>query len=167
LESRGAELTDCGFLGEQVEPFVRDVCRWGGYPGIAERVLRRAGGDTLRKAFSEALECLAAGASCADGSAQAAALRRVNLLPGLGSVSFATKHLRFLRPCWCPVLDSLVRCGFGYSDDPEGYAQWSRDCLHVARLLAQAQIARPGDNPPRSWNAADVEAALFAALQGW
>jgi hypothetical protein len=48
-----------------------------------------------------------------------AALAAVNQLCCLGRPSFASKHLRFLRPEHCPVLDSVLATTLGYRSSPE------------------------------------------------
>ena len=69
------------------------------------------------------------------------ALREINHIHQLGSPSFASKHLRFLRPDLCPILDSIISGRLHYRANPQGYAQLSRDCLEIAALLEQYSTA--------------------------
>jgi hypothetical protein len=94
-----------------------------------------------------------------------AALKKMNEVDGLG-ISFASKHLRLLFPEYCPVLDSILSCRLGYALTADGYGAFARRCTEIAGELNRAQIAStfPGRT---DWRPSDVEAALFAWVNGW
>jgi hypothetical protein len=85
---------------------------------------------------------------------------------GIGAPSFASKHLRFLRPDVCPILDSVIAGNLTYASTSAGYAQYAADCLEIARVLENNGVPNPVLRSDR-WRAADVDMALYAALQGW
>jgi len=95
------------------------------------------------------------------------ALEELNGLDGLGTPSFASKHLRFLRPLTCPVLDAILRDCLPYRFNPTGYAEFARDCTEVADALNARGVANPHPERPTRWFVADVEAALFAHARDW
>jgi len=86
----------------------------------------------------------------------------MNVLNGLGSPSFASKHLRFLRPEVAPVFDSVLHKALPYSPDPTGYAEFGRDCTLLAEALTARGIPNAFQRKDARWFAADVEAALYA-----
>jgi hypothetical protein len=81
-------------------------------------------------------------------------------------VSFASKHLRFLFPKYCPTLDSILSFRLRYKPSPAGYGSFVRKCNGIAGELNNAKIASifPGQT---DWRPSDVEAALFAWANGW
>ena len=161
IEASGQHLCEAGFPEGPLESFVKDVCSWGNYAGIAGRVLKRNSLPDIRAVLIRAVAELDG-----DTPRYGAALHRVNTLNGLGEPSFASKHLRFLRPQHCPVFDSLLREGLPYSFDPEGYAQFAADCRELAHALKQAGVNNPRNRPQGVWFAADVEAAVYAHVTG-
>jgi hypothetical protein len=94
------------------------------------------------------------------------ALHEINRIKHLGRSSFASKHLRFLRPDVCPILDSIISGMLNYEFNARGYGQLSKDCLRVAKVLQAVGIPNPMHRDQGSWYAADVEMALFAYLKG-
>jgi hypothetical protein len=162
LEATGWELVTRGFPEADLENFVRNVCIWGGYPGIAGRILKNNHLGTIRVAFLNASEVL--DSNMPD---TAAALRSVNQIHTLGQVSFASKHLRFLWPNACPVLDSVISSSLGYSMTTTGYSQFCRDCSQISETLRNLGMVNPMQREEDGWFAADVEMALFAGLNGW
>ena len=162
LERVGAVLLSDGLPDSRIEEFVRRVCRWGGYPGIAGRVLKHNTLAQIRSAFLEAVGQLALGQPRV-----ATALSAVNRISGLGRPSFASKHLRFLRPDLCPVLDRLVAKHCGYPLDPSGYHAFAAACRTASHELITAHVANPVFRPGGVWFVADVENALFAEINGW
>ncbi|MBV8452034.1 MAG: hypothetical protein JOZ29_07125 [Deltaproteobacteria bacterium] len=95
------------------------------------------------------------------------ALAHLNRLHSLGSPSFASKHLRFLRPDICPVLDSVLRDALPYSFDPEGYTAFAEDCRSIGEILTRQRAKNPWDRFDGAWFAADIEAALYVHFNGW
>ena len=155
LEHDGAALLAAGFPFPQLETFIRAVCRWGGYAGIAGRILSRNTAQEITTRFSDTTP------NFAGAQPAASALVSLNHLSDLGTPSFASKHLRFMRPDICPVLDSLLSQSLGYPFTPAGYQQLSTDCCVIAQHLGAAGILLPED---KRWGAADVEMSIFACL---
>ncbi|MEL7667270.1 MAG: hypothetical protein AAGU73_03585 [Actinomycetota bacterium] len=163
LEGVAMRLVQRGFPEDDTAHFVRAVCRWGGYPGIAGRVLKSNDAHKIRRALLGAVDALAEG----DGHAPRRALESINAIRGLGTPSFASKHLRFLDPATCPVLDRLVARNYGYPLTPHGYELYATDCGNIARALRVAGKANPVPTRTNSWAAADVDAVLFALIKSW
>jgi hypothetical protein len=155
LELDGAALPAAGFAFARLDPFIRGVCRWGNYAGIAGRVLKRNTQQEIISRFSGTT----VGFACTLPAASA--LVSLNHLSGLGTPSFASKHLRFIRPDICPVLDRLLSKDLGYCFTPAGYQQFSTDCCAVAQQLDTAGVLLP---TAKRWGAADVEMSIFACL---
>lgn len=139
---------------------MRAVCEWGGYAGVGGRVLRHNTIPHIREAFSEALSRLRS--SEPDCKTALSVMNRVH---GLGTPSFASKHLRFLRPTVCPVYDAILKVALPYSFDAKGYGEFAFDCAKLAKALSEAGIDNP--TPKNDWYVADVEAALFAHVNEW
>jgi hypothetical protein len=100
-----------------------------------------------------------------DRPSPVAALKKMDEVKGL-DVSFASKLLRLLFPEYCPVLDSILSCRLGYAPTADGYGAFACRCTEIAGELNRAQIAStfPGRT---DWRPSDVEAALFAWVNGW
>ncbi|MBC8492150.1 MAG: hypothetical protein H8D43_00080 [Chloroflexi bacterium] len=160
LEHEASDLRDDGFPEEQLEKFIRNVCVWGNYLAIAYKVFKNNERSAIQKRFSNATNALSSDIPDVQG-----ALREINQIKGLGRPSFASKHLRFLRPDVCPVLDSIISKNLGYALDRHGYKQFSDDCLRIAETLEQHGVANPMDRESGKWFAADVEMALYTYLR--
>lgn len=154
IEQFGKKLGEMDFPQEETAQFVMNVCTWGGYPGIAGRVLKNNKIDQICGAFRGGLSDLKAGSVFK-------ALCRVNTISGLGTPSFASKHLRFLRPDMCAVFDSIPRDSLAIPFDPSGYHQFCADCTSLARALVTNQIPCPASRDGGAWLAADAEGALY------
>jgi len=161
LEDKGKALVQEGFARASAVQFVRSVCGWGGYDGIAGRVLKRNSHANLADALRRAWEALRR-----DPSAPEVALTYMNGLRSLGTPSFASKHLRFLCPEYCPVFDSLLQQALPYSFDAQGYGDFARDCRRLAEELVSKGVPGPAYRPSMRWYAADVEAALYMHVKG-
>ncbi|MFT4175787.1 MAG: hypothetical protein QM627_03950 [Luteolibacter sp.] len=155
LERDGAALIGSGFQFPQLEDFIRAVCRWGGYAGIAGRILNRNSQQAIISSFSSTIPAFA----CHHPASSA--LVALNHLSDLGTPSFASKHLRFLRPDVCPVLDRLLSQSLGYRFTPVGYQQFSTDCSTIAQQLITSGIFQASG---KRWGSADVEMSIFARL---
>jgi len=155
LEQDGAQLIQDGFPFTNLEQFIRQVCRWGGYPGIAGRVLNKNRPQEIIQRFTDAIQAFAF------AQPAAAALESLNHLTDLGTPSFASKHLRFLRPDICPVLDRLLSTDLGYPFSPTGYQEMSDDCIEIGNLIT-TQVGPVEEGRP--WGASDVEMSIFAFL---
>ena len=160
LEHEASRLCATGFAEEQLASFIRKVCKWGNYPGIAGRVLKHNDLSTIRGRFISAINALNSDIPDVQG-----ALREINQIWGLGRPSFASKHLRFLRPDVCPVLDRTISKHLQYPLDEYGYKQFSDDCLRIAETLQQHGVSNPMGRESGKWFAADVEMALFQYLR--
>jgi hypothetical protein len=161
LEELGQELLASGFSDEILEPFIRRVCYWGGYSGIAGRVFKRNALADIRHHFGRAATALHQ-----DVPDLKAALQAINAIKGLGTPSFSSKQLRFLFPDLCPILDTVTK-SLGYPFNAEGYAQFAMDCATIARTLETAEIPNPRNRPNNRWFVGDIDMALFAYLNGW
>lgn len=161
IEVLGERVAKEDFRPAAVGEFVREVCRWGRHAGIGARVLGRNSLESIAGSLREAY-CLLQ----SDPSRPDAAIAKVNALWGLGRPSFASKHLRFLRPDICPVLDSILRNMLPYSFDAKGFARFSRDCVELAKTLSAGSLQGLDHRPNKGWLAADVEASLYAYAKG-
>jgi hypothetical protein len=160
IERFGTNLAATNFFENDTREFVKKVCEWGGYSGIAGRVLKQNSITDICNGLREASSILTTGKSVAD------ALMRVNKLRSLGTPFFASKHLRFLQPDLCGVFDSILDEVLPYSFDPAGYSDFCTDCSAVAKELAAKGVSNPRMRVGGGWYVADVEGALYTfALQ--
>jgi hypothetical protein len=159
LEAEGSRLISTDFAERQLGSFIQRVCTWGGYPGIAGRVLNQNSTAQIRRLFRSAMTRLEADPPDVGG-----ALSEVNLIRNLGTPSFASKHLRFLRPDICPILDSIVSARLSYQFNRNGYGVLSEDCNNIAHLLQYNKFSNPRHRDDNKWYVADVEMAIFAYL---
>jgi len=160
IETLGSSLIDEDFPLAGTHHFVKEVCRWGNYSGIAGRIFEGNADTAIATALRDAVGIL--------GNPQgnvSAALTRVNRLRSLGTPSFASKHLRFLDPCKCPVFDAVLRQFLPYSFGPDGYALFAADCVRLAKTLTQKRMPNPW-REDGVWRAADAEAALWTWARG-
>jgi hypothetical protein len=144
---------------EPTREFIRAVCKWGRFAGVAGRILKRNSKKKILAAFEKARLRLLQTAPDLK-----AAMESLNELEALGRPSFASKHLRFMLPQKCPVYDRILNNALPYDSTPAGYAEFATDCLTISRQLIKRKI----ENPIRgsvTWYAADVEAAIFAAIR--
>lgn len=157
VEEQGQRFIEDGFLQTEVRRFVEAVCRWGNYAGIAGRVLKQNSLEAIGDALRHSLEHL--DARPVD---LASAIRCTNALKGLGTPSFASKHLRFLRPEVAPVFDAQLRQALPYSFDAKGYADFGKDCTRLADALTARGVSNAFQRKGARWFVADVEASLYA-----
>jgi hypothetical protein len=158
LERQGERLLGA-FADEELVAFVRRVSEWGGYPKTAERVFDRNDFSEVRHRFENAVEALTM-----DDPHLKFALRELRCIRGLG-VSFASKHLRLIRPDVCPVLDSVLSERLGYPLNVSGYKRFSDACLSVGRRLKERGIENPMRRKDQAWYAADVEMAVYVFVR--
>lgn len=157
LESAATQLAQSAFPQPAALRFLRQVCRWGGYYGIAERVRMNNQPEAIRQAFIGARNQLA------DGNV-VCALGHVNALHGLGRLSFASKFLRFLAPAKAPILDRIISTETGFPLSAIGYGQLIQACHRAAAELSAAGIINPV-RPNGVWFVADIEAAFYADME--
>jgi hypothetical protein len=162
VEQLAAEVIAADFEPEGVRTFVTEVCEWGGYAGIAGRVLKDNSSDAISRSLREAFAHLDA-----HPPEIPRALVSVNGVCGLGTPSYASKHLRFLRPDICPVYDDVLRNALPYSFNPDGYGAFAEDCRTISVHLSDAQIENPIARTGGAWYAADVEAAIYVFIKQW
>ncbi len=160
LETEGTRLKSADFAEQPLESFIRRVCTWGGYPGIGGRIINQNSTAKISKYFRSANAKLESDFPDIGG-----ALHEVNSIRGLGTPSFASKHLRFLRPDICPILDSIVSVRLRYRFDRHGYQALSNDCAKIAASLQFNQVANPRHRDGYKWYVSDVEMAMFSYLK--
>lgn len=157
MENRYASLISKPFTDfSLIKKFIQDVCKWGNYAGVSGKVLKNNDQFKILDAFNKARLILNS-----KNPDLALALSEINELYGLGTPSFASKHLRFMLPQKCPVYDSILTDVLPYSFDPSGYAIFARDCQNISNELNKRSI----ENPIRksiTWYVSDVEAAIFS-----
>lgn len=159
LELEGSQLKSADFAEQQLGSFIRHVCIWGGYPGIGGRIINQNSMSKISECFRSAMAKLESDIPNISG-----ALQEVNFIRGLGTPSFASKHLRFLRPDICPILDSIISARLSYPFNGYGYQALSSDCAKIAVLLQFNQIANPRHRDDNKWYIADIEMAIFSYL---
>jgi hypothetical protein len=164
--------------------FSRRVCRWGGKTG--NRVygqIRKNSGPVIESGFSAALVNLRRGPRNL-----LAAKHALKGIRGLGSFSYASKHLRMLAPEISPVLDeivdnSLVANSARYAGTPiEGRFLGYADFCQAKALQLKSAKVKLGDLLKKAelgslrtatsakecaWTAGDVDMACFALIRGW
>lgn len=159
LEIGGSQLRSVDFAEQQLALFIRRVCTWGGYPGIGGRIIKQNSMVKIRGCFRAAMARLELDAPDISG-----ALNEINHICSLGTPSFASKHLRFLRPDICPILDRIVSDRLNYSFTIYGYRELATDCSKIANLLQYNQIINPRHRDENRWYVSDVEMAIFSYL---
>jgi hypothetical protein len=155
IETLAAQLEQSNFPPASMEDFVTCVCEWGGRQGtrILSRILKRNSEMEIADALRNASSSLARG-QLVD------ALTHVDKLRYL-DVSFASKHLRFLRPDICPVLDSYLHDALPYTLDASGYSDFAQDCAWLGNQLVANHIPNPRQRTGGAWYVADVEGAIY------
>jgi hypothetical protein len=159
LEVEARRLMTTNFSRQQLSAFIRGVCAWGGYPRTAARVLEQNAWPVIQHQFSSAIAALSL--EPPDLQSALRALMRVRHL----GLSFASKHLRLLRPDLCPVLDSTLSETLGYPLNSRGYQRFANDCQKVAALLQELGVPNPLGRDGGKWYPADVEMALFVYVK--
>jgi len=160
IEEMGRAIRETQFADQQeVDNFVKKVCRWGGYPPIAARVLQNNTPEQITTAFRNATARLTN-----QNPDVGCALEEIDTLDGL-DVSFASKHLRLLFPERCPVLDSIISNRMFYKKSLEEYRRFASHCAMIAATLTQEHIENPVGQRQGWWYTADVEASLYAFLR--
>ena len=161
IELSGYALRTCNTMRwADIEVFVKKVCAWGGYSGISGRVLKRNSSAEIAKNVNAAISKLSSSPPDLVG-----ALKAMMEIKGLG-LSFASKHMRFLFPEYCPVLDSVLSNRLLFELSPDGYKLFSTACKDISHELNGANIICPFPGKS-SWRPSDVEAALYAWANEW
>jgi hypothetical protein len=160
-EQLGQDLIAQDFAGVILRDFIFKLCAWGGYSGIAGRIINQNTPEHIQAQFIQAHAHMTATAPDVG-----AALQAINQIKQLSTPSFASKQLRFLYPRVCPVLDQTVS-GLGYPFTATGYQAIAADCATIAAALTKRHIENPIARPFGQWFASDVDMALYAYLNGW
>jgi len=163
LEKEARELVLKKFPEAQLHKFIINVHKWGGHREQLEENLPIVLANVKRYHFE-----LAFGELTSTTPNIETALACLMVIPGLG-VSYGSKHLRFLCPALCPILDSVMKRQFKYPDndvlDTKGYKLFQKDVIEIAKLLQENHIPNPINRPNGCWFAGDVDMAIFACLQ--
>lgn len=159
VEDLAVATRNGGFSVADTTTFVKAVCSWGNYPGIAGKAV------SVSRAASTARTLATADGQLAAGRV-ATALATVQTIYGLRRMSFASKHLRMLVPDKAVVLDSIIRDRLGYPHTPAGYQLLLDDCALIRDDLNASGTPNPVElNGP--WRLCDVEMALFSIVRGF
>lgn len=163
IEATGAFLRDSPTIKlADLDAFIKDVCGWGNYSGIHARVMKENSSRQIEVAFADAIYKLKSTPLDIVG-----AMDSMLNLKELG-VSFSSKHLRFLFPEHCAVLDSILSERLLYDLSSSSYGEFCGACEKMATELNQARIPCPFPGAPNPvWRPSDVEAALFAWANNW
>lgn len=156
IEAAAARLVTEDFPDIGVSAFVRAVCKWGNYAGVAGRVLRQNSIREIASALRDA-QRLAAKDHIAE------ALGRIVDLKALG-VSFGSKHLKFLDPHRAVVLDSVISNHLGYALTVDGYMEFLVDCSDIRDRVLAASVPFPFPQEG-TWRVSDIEMAIYKKLE--
>ena len=152
----------------QLQEFIKHVCKWGGGQGhrLKGQILNINNNppEILKQKFNDVISKL--GSQPPNIREAIHVMRQVKYL---GGISFASKHLRFLFPKLCPVLDKilsehLLNKPYDKLID-EDYEQFSRYCTDIARRLEEKKIDNPFPGRNSIWYPCDVEAAIFTHVR--
>lgn len=152
LENMGGEyFLKKNLLWSEVKEFIQSVTAWGGVERARGKIFNGDYNNTITNRFQQAVVHL-------HNKDIDKALEVLTKIDGFG-LSVATKHLRFLFPQECPVLDSILRAKLGYSEDIIGYKELRADLEEIRKQLQK-------NNPLRKeiggkWFLADIEACIF------
>jgi hypothetical protein len=150
LEGIGNDLRAAGFEPAAAMEFVERVVRWGRGQRFVGRLLEQNTPAAIGSALRHANELLVNGRT-------AEAVVSLQQLRFLGQ-SFASKVARFLNPDEAVILDEVIRTALGYRENQEGYQEFLDDCRAMLNLLTSHDL---------SLRVCDVEAAIFAKIQGY
>ncbi len=138
LEAKGYALrTSRTIKWAELEAFIKEVCGWGDYSGISGRVIKNNSQSLIMNSVRDAISKLGSTPPDLIG-----ALNSMLQIEELG-VSFASKHLRFLLPEHCPVLDSILSYRLFYELSPDGYKSFAAACAGIADEINAATVACP------------------------
>ena len=159
VEHYGKELIESNFDPDELKRFILAVCDWGGGAryGLGDKVIAGNRSEGLQEIFAEVVGFLENQPPQLD-----LAVEEISKVNGL-SISFGSKHLRFLRPDICSVLDSVVSDNLGYNLNIFGYESYSLDCSKLAKYLEDAEVENPMERNGQ-WFAADIDMGVFAFL---
>lgn len=161
VESLGRKLRGSKQVtSAQVDSFIRSVCDWGGGSRVYGRLqqLNRENPAQVASGFREIIALLR------DKNVdRAEALITMNRIKGLGSPSYASKHLRMLKPEQFVVLDSWIHNKLEVPLNPASYKDFCTACEDAATIMNEhSKIPCPF---AKAWRAADVEVAIFQTVR--
>ncbi|XKH61024.1 hypothetical protein LG290_04480 [Halomonas sediminis] len=145
LEERGALLTKLSSTKEFLL-FSQGVCEWGRGQRVWGNLQRHYEPEDLGQVLKSWL------IYAIESADDEEAITRGEEIKGLG-VSFASKHLRMLRPDRYAVLDDVFKQGLGIALNPKGYRLFMSELRKLANELEQ---------PLR---VANLEAAVFLLVR--
>jgi hypothetical protein len=157
IEQIATELAKDDFHEPDLQMFIRTVCSWGGYEGIAGRVIKYNRIEQLITVFRTAYQQ-------AQNGEVVEALEALQQIKHLGSVSFASKHLKFLAPERAVVLDSIISNRLGYPMNSVGYGDFLATCHTILKYIDAANLKYTGWGA-RGWRISDIEMAITAKLR--
>jgi len=134
--------------------FVDRVMRWGRGDRNVSRVLAQGIGMTtlVADAYTEAVN-----------NGPASGLAVLEPIDYLG-IPFASKLLRFLLPDAAVILDSVMRENLGYPESPRGYQTLLAECRSLLDHVRDQPYPLQENG---RWRICDIEAAIYAKLQGY
>jgi hypothetical protein len=141
---------------DDLREFIKAVCKWRGYEGIAGRVLNS-------NTESDLSSCFRSAHSHAIAHDDLAAIKSLLGLDGI-AISFASKHLKFLVPENAVVLDSIISKRLGYELTTEGYHALLTDCRRILEKAVSSRLDYPGWGRD-GWRVSDIEMAIFEKLR--
>jgi hypothetical protein len=155
MEKLGIAYIANGFKLNETEEFVRKVCKWGNYAGVAGSVLKHNALDFIQQQLKKAYEF-----NLSDNFLEAiTSVKRINCL----AVSFGSKHLKFLNPDRAVVLDRIISERLGYPHSELGYVEFLKECISIRDILNNANVVASA--PHLLWRVSDVEMAIFMRLR--
>lgn len=159
LEDQARRVVAADFPRRALKRWIGQVCSWGGYPRTAERLFQANTFREIQRRFQQAWDLLDRERPLLQPAA-----RELTHLRHLG-LSFASKHLRLLRPAFCPILDSLLSEALGYPATSKGYRHFAQACHKAADRLEVLGVENPVGRPTGAWYAADVEMGLYVYVK--
>ena len=155
-EKKAQDLIANDFPVQQTSDFVDAVVSWGRGFRIKNRVLSTNSSMEIRERVRNAH------AFTSQDKIEAALveIQKLNYL----SVSFGSKHLKFLDPDRHVVLDSVISRTLGYPLTTDGYLRFVADCHTVRNRLIATNTLRHDGQPFR---VADVEQAIYYFCKGY
>jgi len=137
--------------GASALAFSRAVCDWGGGQRVWANLKRRNPGDNLSATLNDWFS------ATVDISDDEKAIEQGTSIKGL-AISFASKHLRMLKPERFAVLDSVLSAGLGFGLSPKGYVFFLRELRRFSKELTKSRF-------DVQHNLAKLEAGIFVLVR--
>lgn len=163
LEVDGNNLVNSSFNPEELKRFILGVCDWGGMEWKYNRGEKVIAGNSIEGIWEIFLDAVALLNN--DPPQIDMALDEISNVNGL-KISYGSKHLRFLRPDICSVLDQVVHENLGYGLSIYSYERYSLDCANLARYLEESEVDNPMQRQGK-WFPAEIDMGVYAFLKGW